>query len=420
MTTATDVAVIGGGVVGVSVASSLSRRGRHVVVVDAGPPRTGTSLANAGHLVPGDVVPFAAPGMVSAGLRSLLSRDGAFAVNRRVGPAVLPWLAQFTAACDVANVNRAAPALRSLLDLTVEQVSRLAQAGHEVDLDRCGLARVSTSPRSWAAVQHEVNELRGLGVEAVELTAEQISLREPLLRAVVGALLLPRDGRVDPALLVEGLSQEARSLGARFVEAEVADLIPGRREVRVVTSNGELTAEQVVLAAGVWTPTLLRRLGVPVPILAAKGYSITTPGLEVTPRGPLLFVDEHIAVTPMSRGLRITGRFELTTPGDRTIPRGRIESLLSAAKRVLELPADLEPSHPWTGLRPATPDGLPLVGRLPSHDRVLVAAGHGMLGTSTGPGTGEVVAAMVCAERALMDASPLAVTRFRGWTRRAR
>jgi len=144
------------------------------------------------------------------------------------------------------------------------------------------------------------------------------------------------------------------------------------------------------------------------------------PEVPEVPRRPLLLMDQRLAVTPMGDGLRITGRFELTGPADRSVPAARTNALLDAARAALTLPADALPTQPWSGLRPATPDGLPVIGRIAPGSPVIVAAGHGMLGTTTGPGTGELVAAMVTGEELPLDVSPLSPERFGRLPRRVR
>jgi D-amino-acid dehydrogenase len=131
-------------------------------------------------------------------------------------------------------------------------------------------------------------------------------------------------------------------------------------------------------------------------------------------------MDQRLAVTPMGRGLRITGRFELTGPSDRAVPAQRTDALLAGARAALTLPDDARATQPWSGLRPATPDGLPMIGRIAPGSPVIVASGHGMLGTTTGPGTGELVAAMVAGEALPLDVAPLSPERFGRLPRRVR
>ncbi len=249
-----DVLVIGGGIIGTSVAAAVAARGASVVLLEAGPPTEGSSSGNAGHLVPSHVIPFAAPGMVGAGVRSLAARDGAFAVDPHAGSAVAGWLTRFARAATTGNVERAAPVLSALLNRSLETIRDLAASGAELDLDTSGLLQVFTSERSWSAGRHEAETLRALGYPARDLTVDEVVAREPLVRGAVGGILLERDGRLDPALLLSALRERAHRHGAQVRNGAAVGLSArSGGGASVSTTAGTLHAEQVVIAAGVWT-----------------------------------------------------------------------------------------------------------------------------------------------------------------------
>ena len=411
-----DVLVVGAGIIGASVAAALASRGVGVVVLEGGAPTEGSSDGNAGHLVPSHVVPFAAPGMVRAGLRSLGRRDGAFALSGRLrgDPAgAAGWLTRFARSANEANVRRAAPVLAGLLDRSLELVAGLAGAGAEVDFDANGLLQVFSSRESWAGGRHEAEVMRELGYPATELSATEVFDLEPQVVGAVGGILLERDARVDPERLLGALRDRARASGAQFRQARALAVAPTLSGVAVSTTEGPVRAGHLVIAAGVWTPELVRRAGGPaLRIRAAKGYSTTVVGLRRQPTRPLLLMDQRLAVNPLAQGLRISGRFELTVPADRAVQPDRVHTLVAAARPVLGLPQVVRARRPWSGLRPATPDGLPVIGPLRPGAPVLVASGHGMLGTSMGPATGELVADLICGEEPFVDPAPLAPDRF--------
>jgi D-amino-acid dehydrogenase len=406
------VIVVGSGIIGTSIASSLARRGVAVTVIDSFDERHGTSLANAGHFVPSHVLSFAAPGMVQAGFRSWRNRDGAFALNPSLRRDGAQWLARFVESCTDDNVRRSAPALEGLFDLTRAELDRLAAAGASFDYQPEGLIEVFTRQESFDGARHEIEVMRELGVEIDELSGDDLRAAEPTLHGVVGGYRLVHDGRLDPSLLIDVIRAQAQASGAQWITGVVREIRPTRDGVNVVTTAGTLHGAQVVVAAGVWTPELVASLGVRLPVIPAKGYSVTLPDVPHRPRLPLLLLDQRLAVTSMSRGRRITGRYELTTPGDRALPPHRIQGLVDLARPVLGLPDSVVPADPWTGLRPASPDGLPLIGRLSTDERVLVCVGHGMLGTASGPGTGEFVADIVTGEPTSIDQNTVSPERF--------
>ena len=414
-----DVVVIGGGIIGRSVASSAARRGMSVTLVESGGATEGSSSGNAGHMVPSHVVPFAAPGMVRSGIRSLLHRDGAFAVSRHAGPGIVPWLWTFARSTTEANVARGVPALRTLLDLTADEIARLVDRGTGLDAARTGLVQVCSSDASMREAAHEIDLFRKWGVRARLLSAAEVREAEPALRAGArGGVELIDDGRFDPAGLLAAVWAEAAEHGATSRHAHVERLeVVGDRHVRVITDEGIVNARQAVVAAGVWTPTLCAPFGARLPIRPARGNSVTLADAP-TLRLPLLLTDQRLAVNPLAGGLRITGRFELTAPSHRALSQRRTKELVRRAAHVLDLSADTPPQQPWTGLRPATPDGLPVIGRMPGAPAVLGAAGHGMLGSTAGPGTGEAVAALLTGSTPLVDEHIVGPARFARGSRR--
>lgn len=412
---ACDVVVIGGGIIGRSVAAAVARRGATVTVVEPGGATFGTSVGNAGHLVPSHVVPFAAPGMVRAGLHSLMARNGAFAVSPRVVPGIGSWLWRFARSANEANVQRGVPVLRTLLDLTVQGVHRLIAHGASIDHEASGVLQLASSPASWGAVRHEMEGWARWGVRTHELDAQSVRAHEPALRTgVLGGVLLLDDARFDSALLHTAVADEGRRHGVADVAAAVRRIERVGGSVRVHTEAGLLRCGQVVVAAGVWTPRLLAPFGVKVPVRPARGDSVTLPNGPGVPRlrGAMMLVDQKVALSSLERGLRITGRFGLTSTSDRALHPGRARTLIRKAAGVLELDSTIEPQHMWTGLRPATPDGLPMLGRLDGAPEVVVAAGHGMLGSTTSLGTADVVAAIVNGDRPLVDLGVVSPMRF--------
>ena len=412
-TRSADVVVIGGGIVGRSVASSAARRGMSVIVVEPMSATFGTSSANAGHLVPSHRVPFAAPGMVRAGLRSLAVRDGAFAIAPRAAIGLMPWLWRFARSSTQANVERGVPALRHLLETTVDELHRLRAAGANLDAADGGILQVCSSASGMRGLHHEAEVWGKWGVRTETLGAAAVCAEEPLLRAsVVGAVRLADDGRFDPALLLVAVTEEGDRHGVESLTARVARIEPrGDQSTRVHTSDGVLDARRVVVAAGVWTPALCRPLGVRLPIVAARGNSVTLPDCP-RPNSPMLLVEQRMALSPLAQGLRLTGGFRLTRPTDRDVDPTRSRELVHRAAQALSIPEDTPPSNGWTGLRPATADGLPVIGALAGAPSVIVAAGHGMLGSTTGAGTGEVVAALLAGESLPFDAATVSPDRF--------
>ena len=353
--------------------------------------------------------------MVRAGLRSLAVRDGAFAIAPRAAAGLLPWLWRFARSTTQANVARGVPVLRHLLESTVDELHRLRAAGVDLDAANGGILQVCSSTVGLKGLHHEAEVWGTWGVSTEALGSTALRAEEPLLNdSVVGAVRLADDGRFDPALLLAAVADEGSRHGVETLTARVARIEPRSEQLaRVHTSDGVLDAQRVVVAAGVWTPSLCRSLGARLPIAAARGNSVTLPD-TARPNSPMLLVEQRMALSPLAQGLRLTGGFRLTRPNDRDVNPKRSRELIERAAQVLTIPAGTPPANEWTGLRPATTDGLPIIGALAAAPCVIVAAGHGMLGSTTGPGTGEVVAAMLAGDAVPFDATVVSPERFAG------
>ncbi|MGB4325054.1 MAG: FAD-dependent oxidoreductase, partial [Candidatus Nanopelagicales bacterium] len=242
---------------------------------------------------------------------------------------------------------------------------------------------------------HEADHMRALGIDSALIDPELVSEAEPLLLSHnLSVVELREDFGVDPQLLWETLkatNEQTTFLNNRTVTA----IDTPRDSIRVHLGSTTLNAPKLVIAAGAWTPNLTRLLGVSLPIIAAKGYSITVPELENNVHHPMIFADEKFVVNPLGNSLRISARFELTRANDRSIDPQQIRRMYAQAKTVVELPdlpQSLESLAPWTGVRPASADGAPYIGPLPGMPHVVVASGHGMIGTSSAMGTADLVA----------------------------
>ncbi|HEV8024952.1 MAG TPA: FAD-dependent oxidoreductase [Candidatus Nanopelagicales bacterium] len=370
--------VIGGGIIGASCAAMLTERGAQVRVVDAGKPRFGTSLQNAGHIVVSHSIPFAAPGMVRAGIRSLLTSDGAFAFSSRPGRGTLPWLLGFARKCTATNVASLHPGL----DLLLHRSAELLMAEGNLARTGPGLWQVFTS--SSQSASQEAEHLRAHGVHVRDIPFEELRAEPGLTDQVVAAIELVEDFGVDPAALWLRMRERSEAAGAVWEEGIELDL-------------RDQDADVIVIAAGAWSPAIVRPLGVDLPIRAAKGYSVSIAGVEDMPTRPMLLMDQRTALNPLGDRLRLSARYEITGPDDREIVAHRIAGLIERARTVVDLPERVADVEPWTGVRPASIDGAPYIGFLPQRSAtpVVVATGHGMIGTALSAGTADLVTRLI-------------------------
>ena len=238
---------------------------------------------------------------------------------------------------------------------------------------------------------------------------------EPALRGpVAGAIHLPGDRSIHPGQAMAGLVERVLAGGGVELQpfSEVVDLgVVDERIVAVCTSKGDLGAEHVVLAAGAWSGRVARLLGESIPMLPGRGLSLTVDRPGVGPRRAMLLGEDHVAVGPLGDELRLSAWFQLNN-FDTRVTLERIARLEALARRRLLLDDPLRVRRRWAGLRPVTPDGVPIIGPASRCHNLTIAAGHAMTGLTLGPGTGRIVAQLVCGEPPAIDIERFSPRRF--------
>jgi D-amino-acid dehydrogenase len=409
------VVVIGGGVIGVSSAYYLAREGAEVTLVDKGEVCAGSSYGNAGLIVPSHVIPLAAPGVWWQGVKWMLSPESPFYIKPRLDLELARWLWRFRAACSPARMRRAMPLLRRLGVESLGLYRDLAEkGGFDFGFRQSGSMTVFFSAEGLAHGREEARLLAEAGAAVEILDGPAAQAAEPALRpGVVGALHNREDALLVPDRFVKGLAQLAASLGVRIATGfEVLGFrTAGDRITGVETTRGRIDADTVVLAAGAWSPGIGRALGLRVPIQPAKGYSLTYRRPARGPSIPLLPAEGRFSVTPMGEFLRFGGTLELAGL-DLSVNQRRVDALRRNALRCIEGADALTLLEIWRGLRPCTPDGLPLLGRSRRFENLVLAAGHAMIGMSLGPVTGQLVAQHVARATLAPDLRLLDPNRF--------
>ena len=417
-----SLVVVGGGVIGLSVAWYARREGFEVTVLERGSPaHDSCSLGNAGMVVPSHFVPLAAPGMVGMGLRSLGNRRSPVYVKPRLDPAFVRWSWNFWRSATRAHVQRSAPVLRDLSLLSRRCYEELAaERGNDFGLEREGLLMLCRTEHALEEEAAAAAHARELGLDARVLDAAGLAALEPGLRtAALGGVHYAQDCHLSPQRFVAGLVRDLEASGARLVwNAEATGWrVEGRRGaeriVALETSAGEFTADEYLLAAGSWSPRTVSGLDLRLPIEAGKGYSVTLPRPRAVPRTCAILVEARIAVTPMQGALRFAGTMELAGL-DESIDPERVRAIVEAVPAYYPdfALADFDGLPPWRGLRPCTPDGLPYLGRVRRYRNFSVATGHAMMGLSLAPATGRLLAELLAGRPTSLPLDACAPERF--------
>jgi D-amino-acid dehydrogenase len=366
-----DVAVVGGGAIGVCCALELARRGASVVLYERGPTlASGCSAGNAGLICPSHSTPIANPASLRNGLRWMWKRDSPFYLRPR--PAVLPWLARFALASRHPEAGAAA-----IRELSIASLELHAELGEELgtSFERTGTLNVYETHEGLEA---EARAAARSGLPFEVFDAEGTRELEPaLIGPVAGSVRYPREGRVDPKRFVE-------TIGAAATDAGV-DVHVGT-EIR---SPAELDAETVIVAAGAWSKRLVR-----LPLEGGKGYHVDYARSDDSPRMPAWVQETWTIATPLADRLRLSGTLELAGL-DLSVSEQRVAKIRAGGERWFRGLRSRRVLETWAGLRPCLPDGLPAIGRL---DGVVVATGHAMKGVSLAPVTARLVAQLVAGE----------------------
>jgi D-amino-acid dehydrogenase len=412
------VVVVGGGVVGLCCAYELARAGADVTVVERDRCGGATSLGNAGWVVPSISIPMPAPGITAQALKMLFKPDGSLRLRPRLDPDFLRWCWRFWRDSSRERHEAGLKALMSLNQQTIQLYKDLRASGVEFEMHESGLLIAALSEETLeeyaelletAKTAGYTGEVRLLGKEAL------LKLEPALSDAVVGAVYAKDDLHVRPETLASGL---ASYLAARDVvileDTEVHALEPtGKGRWLVSTSSEKLAADRIVVAAGMWSSELLGNLGVRIPLESGKGYSVTASGRGTKPRHAMKLAEPNVACSPFEDVVRISGIFELGGR-DLSVNRRLLDGVLRSASVFLRDWVMEQPRFEWAGMRPTTPDDLPLISAVPGFGHLYVATGHGMLGVTLAPATAVALAPLVLEDRTVPELEPFRLHRFAG------
>ncbi len=403
------VAVIGGGMVGLSTAWFLQEHGVEVEVLDRDGVAAGSSWGNAGWITPGLSTPLPDPAVLSYGIKAVISPASPVYVPVTANPRLLRFLATFTRNSTMRRWDRSMRALVPINGCALPAFDALAAGGvtapaHEATSFIAGYRDKAETDFLLTEFKHIAASGQDMAFE--ELTGDEARAAEPTFSSEIGAgLRLLGQRYLNPVEFIASLADSVRARGGTIREgASVTGITEDAKGVRLAFSwGGEESYDRVVVATGTWLDELVRDFGVRVPVQAGRGYSFSVP-IDHEPRGPIYLPAQRVACTPLGDRLRVTGMMEFRRPDDPLDPR-RIEAIVDATRPLLT-GIDLDDRQDeWVGSRPCTPDGLPLIGATNS-PRVHVAGGHGMWGMTLGPATGQLLAQTMITGRPAPELTP--------------
>ncbi|MDD2991282.1 MAG: D-amino acid dehydrogenase [Zoogloea sp.] len=414
------VLVLGSGVIGTCIAYYLAKAGHQVTVVDrqAGPALE-TSFANAGEVSPGYSAPWAGPGVPLKAIKWMLMHHSPLVIKPMLDPAMWRWgmamLRNCTEAAYQVNKSRMVRVAEYSRDCLVQL---RAETGIRYDERTQGTLQLFRTQKQLDGIGKDVAILQQSGVPFQVLDQEGYLAYEPALALVkhkfVGALRLPGDETGDCHLFTRKLAAMAEALGVRFrFGVSIAGIeYDGQRITGIRTDAGTLSADHYVLALGSYSKALLEPVGIDIPVYPVKGFSITVPisDASMAPESTIMDETHKVAVTRLGDRIRVGGTAQLSG-FDLSLEEGRRKTLEFVVSDLFPRGGDLARAEFWTGLRPMTPDGTPIIGKT-RYDNLTLSTGHGTLGWTMAAGTGRVVADMLSGRKPEIPVDDLAVSRY--------
>ncbi len=414
------VIVLGGGVVGVTSAWYLARLGHEVTVIDRQPAAgLETSFGNAGEISPGYASPWASPHIPLKVVRWLTMKHGPFIFRPKADPAMWRWMLQMLGNCTDAAYARNKARMVRLAEYSRDCLIDLrATTGINYDERTLGTLQLFRTKHQMDGVPEDTRVLDSFGVPYQVLDRDGCVAAEPALDLVrerfVGGLRLPGDETGDCHKFTQALAGMAEAEGVRFMYRTAIERIvtAGDLVTGVATSAGMLTADRYVVALASYSPIMLRPLGLDLPVYPVKGYSLTLPITEAAFAPVSTVMDEtfKVALTRMGDRIRVGGTAEISGYNSTLSPRRR-GPLEKSVGDLFPRGGDLARATFWTGLRPMTPDGTPIVGGT-KYANLFLNTGHGTLGWTMSCGSGRLIADLVSERRPNIDHADLALSRY--------
>jgi D-amino-acid dehydrogenase len=414
------IAILGSGVIGVTSAWYLSQQGHEVTVIDRQPePALETSFANAGQISPGMSAPWAGPDTPRKAIVWLLMRHSPLVVGPLLDPALMDWVVRFLANCNHTAYARNKGRMVRLAEYSRDQFRDLrAATGITYDDAQRGLLQLFRTQKQADGATGDTRVLEELGVPYELLDRAGCAAQEPGLAAVsekfVGGLKLPGDETGDARLFTQRLAKLAEQAGVTFrFDTHIRALhTEAGRIAGVQTDQGSITADSYIMALGSYSPLLLKKIGIRLHVYPVKGYSITVPVTEekIAPVSTVMDETFKVAITRLGSRIRVGGTAELGgwSTRLREVRRG---TLVHSLTDLFPGAGDVAQASFWTGLRPMTPDGPPVIGST-KYQNLWLNTGHGTLGWTMACGSAALLADLIAGRTPAIEHADLGLSRY--------
>lgn len=394
------VVILGGGVIGMFSAYYLAKAGHAVTVLDRNNLPGVSSVGNAGMIVPSHVIPMAAPGMISKGIRWMFDSKSPFYLKPGLRSELFSWGWKFYRSANDSNVEKNKFLLRDISLLSKKLYQELSLESKDFEYKERGLLMLFQTEHVRKEEIEAAMIARDLGLDVDILDQNGLEKLDYGVKTnASGAVLYQSDAHLQPNKLMAFLQLELDRMNVEFVETSNIRMIEtkGGKVTKVISEDRSFEGDEFVIAAGAWSRELAKLAGESIRLLPGKGYSFTIQKPAISPKIPTILCEGKVAVTPFDDQLRFGGTMEITHVNDHKINRNRVQGIVRTINSFypqlqVEMP---ENNEIWMGFRPCSPTGLPYIGRSSGIDNLIFATGHGMMGLSLGPGTGFLVRDLV-------------------------
>lgn len=402
------VSIIGGGIIGLCSAYYLAKEGYEVVVFDKSDMNDGCSYGNAGMIVPSHIIPLAQPGMIAQGIKWMFDSHSPFYVKPRLNLDLMKWGLQFYKHANYKHVEKAMPALRDLSLLSKELYQDFARQNSSFFYEEKGLLMLFKTDKTGIEIEHEGILAERLGLQVDFLSKAEVSqLEKGTVTDIIGGVHYKSDAHIYPQKFMQFIKDELNRMNVKIEQnTSVNDFVLKNNKVaEIITDKGTFTTDEVVLAAGSWSPYIARKLNINISILPGKGYSFTLKDQEHKPSIPSILCEGKVAVTPMNTDIRFGGTMEITHTNDIKINQNRLQGIVNSINDFypelkIEIPKE---EDTWFGFRPCTPSGMPIIARDKKLKNLTVVTGHAMMGLSLAPATGKIVSEIIAEKPASVN-----------------
>jgi len=408
------VVIIGGGIIGLSTAYYLLEEGCNVTVIDQSNISSGASFVNAGFISPSHIIPLAAPGMVSTGIKMMFNSASPFYIKPRFNIDLFKWLWKFNKSATKKNVEYASPIIKDLTDFSLQLFQEMKKSNiFDFHIEKKGLLMAYQTSKFEDKEANLAEFSKKEGINVKHINKAQLKEMEPEIDAK-GAFYYLDDAHTTPNDFMSAMQEHLKKQGVTFLTNEkvIGFEQTSTKITHLITNKQQVSCDELVVAAGSWSPLIAEKLEIKLLVQAGKGYRINLyrdTGINY----PTILAELNTAVSPMDGFTRFGGTMEIAGINSK-INKTRVQQIANNAKTFypnISITKN-EMSDAACGLRPVSPDGLPFIGRSEKLKNVCFATGHGMMGWSQGHATGKLISELISDKKTSLNLNPFSVERF--------